>query len=57
MRLQRARSLAATERDKEGVEEGEDEPEALDESMGLAFHQLLTAGFFRVDERTVMFSA
>ena len=57
LRLQRARSLAATEKDKEGVEEGEDEPDALDESMRLAFHQLLTAGFFRVDERTVMFSA
>merc|ERR1740139_1038699 len=33
-----------------------DEQVALDESMRLAFHQLLTAGFFRVDERTIMFS-
>ena len=55
LRLQRARSLAATE--KEGVEAAEDEQVALDESMRLAFHQLLTAGFFRVDERTIMFSA
>ena len=57
LRLQRARSLAATEREKEGVEEAEEEQAALDESMSLAFHQLLTAGFFRVDERTIMFSA
>ena len=39
------------------AEAAEDEQHALDESMRLAFHQLLTAGFFRVDERTLMFSA
>jgi hypothetical protein len=57
LRLQRARSLAAMEKEKEDVEAAEDEQHALDESMRLAFHQLLTAGFFRVDERTLMFSA
>ena len=58
LRLQRARSLAAMEKEKEDVEAAEDEQQhALDESMRLAFHQLLTAGFFRVDERTLMFSA
>jgi hypothetical protein len=60
LRLQRARSLAAMEKEREGVEEAEEaegEQEALDQSMRLAFHQLLTAGFFRVDERTIMFSA
>ena len=57
LRLQRARGLAAIEKEKEGAEAAEDEQHALDESMRLAFHQLLTAGFFRVDERTLMFSA
>ena len=57
LRLQRARGLAAMEKEKEGAEAAEDEQHALDESMRLAFHQLLTAGFFRVDERTLMFSA
>lgn len=57
LRLQRARSLAAMEKEKEGAEAAGDEQHALDESMRLAFHQLLTAGFFRVDERTLMFSA
>ena len=53
----REKNLAAIEKEKEGAEAAEDEQHALDESMRLAFHQLLTAGFFRVDERTLMFSA
>ena len=56
LRLQRARGLAAIEKEKEGAEAAEDEQHALDESMRLAFHQLLTAGFFRVDDGTLMYA-
>ena len=50
-RLERAVTLAAMEREEVAAlqDETEEEGEALDESMQLAFHQLLTAGFFRVD--------
>ena len=58
-RLERAVTLAAMEREEVAAlqDETEEEGEALDESMQLAFHQLLTAGFFRVDDGNIMYAA